>query len=79
MTKLLMSLPWKRLIRFRAIDGRILRREPIPPAEREMDLGQNTEANQLQARVLQGEDTHDTTGAIKVMNEIVRVQQIFPR
>ncbi|OJJ98425.1 hypothetical protein ASPACDRAFT_1889621 [Aspergillus aculeatus ATCC 16872] len=56
-----MPLSWKRLIRFGALDGRILRGEPILPAKREMDLGQITEANQLQARVLQGEDIYDTT------------------
>ncbi|RAH68426.1 uncharacterized protein BO66DRAFT_440042 [Aspergillus aculeatinus CBS 121060] len=40
-----------------------------------MDLGQITEANQLKARVLQGEDIYDTTGAANVTDEIVRVQQ----
>ncbi|PYI29883.1 fumarylacetoacetate hydrolase family protein [Aspergillus indologenus CBS 114.80] len=72
-----MSLPWKRLIRFRAGDGRILRGEPILPAERQIDLGQITEADQLQARVLEGQDIYDTTGATKVTDEIVTVQKIL--
>lgn len=72
-----MSLPWKRLIRFRTLDGRILRGEPILPAESTIDLGFVTDADQLQARVIQDQDIYNTTGETKVTDEIVTVKQIL--
>ncbi|GIK05784.1 hypothetical protein Aspvir_009897 [Aspergillus viridinutans] len=72
-----MSLPWKRLIRFRALDGRILRGEPILPAESTINLGLVTEADQLQASIIQGQDIYDTTGKTKVTDEVVTVKQIL--
>ncbi|KAL2817022.1 hypothetical protein BDW59DRAFT_166154 [Aspergillus cavernicola] len=72
-----MSLPWKRLIRFRALDGRILRGEPILPADKEVDLGFITEADQLQARVISGSDIYDITGETRVTDEVVTVKQIL--
>ncbi|KOC16015.1 fumarylacetoacetate hydrolase family protein [Aspergillus flavus AF70] len=72
-----MHLPWKRLIRFRALDGRILRGEPILPAENKIDLGLITEADQLQARVIQGQDIYDITGETIVTDEVVIVKQIL--
>lgn len=72
-----MSLPWKRLIRFRALDGRILRGEPILPADEEVDLGLTTNANQLQARVISGSDIYDVTGTTQVTGEVVTVEQIL--
>lgn len=72
-----MSLPWKRLIRFRALDGRILRGEPILPADEEVDLGLTTNANQLQARVISGSDIYDVTGTTQVTGEVVTMEQIL--
>lgn len=71
-----MSLPWKRLIRFIATDGRTLRGEPILPTPT-TDLGFITEANELQARVIEGEDIFDTTGKTRVTDEIVTVRTIL--
>lgn len=72
-----MSLPWKRLIRFRALDGRILRGEPILPANEEVDLGLITKADKLQARVISGSDIYDVTGTTQVTGEVVTVEQIL--
>lgn len=72
-----MSLPWKRLIRFRASDGRILRGEPILAPEKPVDLGFITEADQLQSNVITGNDIYDTTGQTHVSDEIVTVKQIL--
>lgn len=71
-----MTLPWKRLIRFIATDGRTLRGEPILPSP-ETDLGFITEADQLQARVIEGSDIYDTTGATRVTDEIVTVKTML--
>ncbi|KAJ5662858.1 hypothetical protein N7507_003589 [Penicillium longicatenatum] len=72
-----MSLPWKRLIRFEAVDGRILRGEPILPENKEIDLGFVTEADQLKAKVLVGDDIYDTTGRTKLTAEMVLVKKIL--
>ncbi|KAJ6123780.1 Fumarylacetoacetase C-terminal-like protein [Penicillium samsonianum] len=71
-----MSLPWKRLIRFTATDGRTLRGEPIllTPTT---DLGFITESDKLQARVIEGDDLYDTTGKTRVTDEIVSVKTIL--
>lgn len=71
-----MSLPWKRLIRFIATDGRLLRGEPILPTPT-TDLGFITESDKLQVRVLEGEDIYDTTGKTHFTDEIVTVQTIL--
>ncbi|OOQ86277.1 fumarylacetoacetate hydrolase family protein [Penicillium brasilianum] len=71
-----MSLPWKRLIRFIATDGRTLRGEPILPTP-DTDLGFITEADQLQARVIEGTDIYDTTGATRVTDEVVTVKTML--
>lgn len=71
-----MSLPWKRLIRFIATDGRTLRGEPILPTPT-TDLGFITESNNLQARVIEGDDIYDTTGKTRVTDEIVSVKTIL--
>ncbi|KAJ5673976.1 hypothetical protein N7462_009415 [Penicillium macrosclerotiorum] len=71
-----MPLPWKRLIRFIATDGRTLRGEPILPTPT-TDLGLITEADKLQARVIQGEDIYDTTGKTQVTDEVVTVKTIL--
>lgn len=71
-----MSLPWKRLIRFIATDGRTLRGEPILPTPT-TDLGFITEEDKLQARVIEGEDIYDTTGKTRVTDETVTVRTIL--
>lgn len=71
-----MSLPWKRLIRFIATDGRLLRGEPILPNPT-TDLGFITASDKLQARVLEGEDIYDTTGKTHLTEEVVTVQTIL--
>ena len=71
-----MKLPWKRLIRFVATDGRTLRGEPILPSE-DFDLGNITEADQLKAKVITGTDIFDTTGKTKVTDEEVTVKKLL--
>lgn len=71
-----MTLPWKRLIRFIARDGRTLRGEPILPTPA-TDLGFITESDNLQARVIEGEDIYDTTGKTRVTDETVTVRTIL--
>ena len=71
-----MTIPWKRLIRFIATDGRLLRGEPILPTPT-TDLGFITPSDKLQARVLEGEDIYDTTGKTRLTDEVVTVQTIL--
>ncbi|KAJ5654891.1 hypothetical protein N7490_001894 [Penicillium lividum] len=72
-----MSLPWKRLIRFEAVDGRILRGEPVLPENKKIDLGFVTEADQLKAKILVGSDIYDVTGETKLTEETVLVKNIL--
>lgn len=67
---------WKRLIRFVATDGRVLRGEPILPSA-DFDLGKTTAETKLQAKVITGEDIYDTTGLTKVSDEIVTVDELL--
>ncbi|OAL37348.1 hypothetical protein AYO20_03197 [Fonsecaea nubica] len=71
-----MKVPWTRLIRFVATDGRVLRGEPILPSE-DFDLGNVTEADQLKAKVIAGDDIFDTTGKTKVTDEVVTVKKLL--
>ncbi|KIW23280.1 uncharacterized protein PV07_11491 [Cladophialophora immunda] len=71
-----MKLPWTRLIRFVATDGRVLRGEPVLPSE-DFDLGNVTESDQLKAKVIVGDDIFDTTGKTKVTDEIVTVKKLL--
>lgn len=71
-----MSVVWQRLVRFVATDGRILRGEPILPAA-DFDLGDTTEATELQAKVIIGADPYDTTGKTTVTDEIVTVKRLL--
>ena len=71
-----MALPWKRLIRFQATDGRILRGEPITK-DSSLDLGMVTAADKLQARVLSEGDIYDTTGKTKLSDEVAVVKRIL--
>lgn len=72
-----MSLRWKRLIRFEAFDGRILRGEPVLPENKKIDLGFVTEADQLEAKILVGDDIYDVTGKTKLTAETVLVKKIL--
>jgi hypothetical protein len=72
-----MTLPWKRLIRFEAVDGRILRGEPVLSANEGIDLGFVTEADQLQAKILVGHDIYNTTGNTTLTEETVLVKKIL--
>lgn len=71
-----MKLPWKRLIRFQASDGRILRGEPILPKE-DFDLGLVKESDGLEAKVITGDDIYDTTGKTVVSEEVVKVKKLL--
>ncbi|KAF5579853.1 fumarylacetoacetate hydrolase [Fusarium pseudocircinatum] len=71
-----MKVAWQRLIRFVSTDGRVLRGEPILPTP-DFDLGDTTEETKLQARVLQGDDLYDTTGATRVTDEVVTVKTLL--
>jgi hypothetical protein len=71
-----MTPPWKRLIRFIATDGRTLRGEPILENPN-TDLGFITEADLLQAHIIEGDDIYDTTGKTRVTDEIVTVKTIL--
>ncbi|KAL6251919.1 hypothetical protein RBB50_002129 [Rhinocladiella similis] len=71
-----MSLPWKRLIRFRARDGRILRGEPVLPTE-DYDLGSLPVTPDLKAKVIVGSDIFDRSGATRLSEEIVTVDEVL--
>lgn len=71
-----MAVPWERLIRFVAEDGRTLHGEPILPSP-DFDLGTTTEATNLQARVITGSDIYDTTGQTAVSDEVVTVRKLL--
>ncbi|RDL35136.1 Uncharacterized protein BP5553_07067 [Venustampulla echinocandica] len=67
---------WKRLIRFVATDGRILRGEPLLPSPN-FDLGTTTAETKLQAKVIVGDDPYDTTGKTTVSDEKVTVKKLL--
>lgn len=71
-----MALPWKRLIRFIATDGRVLRGEPILPNPK-TDLGFITESDNLQAKIIEGDDIYDTSGKTRVTDKVVTVKTIL--
>ncbi|KAL5591124.1 hypothetical protein FOBRF1_014681 [Fusarium oxysporum] len=71
-----MCVAWERLIRFVADDGRTLYGEPILPSA-DFDIRNTDEKTLLRARVLEGQDIYDTTGATKLTDEIVTVQTLF--
>lgn len=75
------KIAWTRLIRFEATDGRILRGEPNHAFHDnetdEFDLGKISEADQLQARVITGEDIFNTTGNTIVTDEVVTVKRLL--
>lgn len=71
-----MKVTWDRLIRFVATDGRVLRGEPILPSP-DFDLGLTTEATNLTAKVIVGDDVYDESGKTLVTDEIVTVKQLL--
>jgi 2-keto-4-pentenoate hydratase/2-oxohepta-3-ene-1,7-dioic acid hydratase in catechol pathway len=71
-----MGVCWNRLIRFVTPDGRILRGEPILPHD-DFDLGTTTSEIGLQAKVIEGNDIYDNTGATSVTDEIVQVDKLL--
>ena len=71
-----MKVSWDRLIRFQAVDGRILRGQPILPAG-DFDLGFTQEEDGIEAKVIIGDDMYDTTGKTKVSDEIVKVKKLL--
>ncbi|KAF5567563.1 fumarylacetoacetate hydrolase [Fusarium phyllophilum] len=71
-----MKVAWQRLIRFVSTDGRVLRGEPIPPTP-DFDLGDTTEETKLKARVIEGDDLYDTTGATRVTDEVATVKTLL--
>ncbi|KAF4503018.1 fumarylacetoacetate hydralase [Fusarium agapanthi] len=71
-----MKVAWQRLIRFVSTDGRLLCGEPILPTP-DFDLGNTTEETKLQARVIEGDDLYDTTGATRVTDEVVTVKTLL--
>lgn len=73
------QIAWTRLIRFEAADGRILRGEPILPGETagDFDIGRISQADNLQAQVVIGDDIFDTTGKTVVTNEVVPVKRLL--
>lgn len=74
--ELKMKVAWQRLIRFVSTDGRTLRGEPILPTP-EFDIGDTVEQTRLQARVIDGDDVYDTTGATRVTEEVVTVKTLL--
>lgn len=69
-----MPVGWSRLIRFLATDGRVLRGEPIFPSA-DFDLGNVTEKDQLQAKIIHGDDIFgDET---KVTEELATVKEML--
>lgn len=71
-----MQVPWTRLIRFVSTDGRTLYGEPILPSD-DFDLGTTTESTSLRARVIQGSDLYDVSGATKVTDEVATVKELL--
>jgi len=71
-----MKVPWERLIRFVATDGRVLRGEPILPSP-DFDLGSTTAETGLKVKVIEGSDLYDTTGVTRVTDEVVVVKQLL--
>lgn len=59
-----------------AADGRVLYGEPIMP-DPDFDLGITTEQTGLEAKIIQGEDLYDTTGATRVTEEVVLVKRLL--
>jgi hypothetical protein len=72
----IMPSNWKRLIRFEASDGRVLRGEPILPTS-DFDVGSTTEATGLQAKVIQVAEGGIFDSNTKVTDETVTVKKLL--
>ena len=71
-----MHVAWDRLIRFEATDGRTLRGQPILPTP-DFDLGTTTEATQLKANIIKGDDIYSVSGDTVVTDEVVTVKKLL--
>lgn len=71
-----MRVAWSRLIRFEATDGRVLRGQPILPTP-DFDLGTTTEATQLKANIITGDDIYSVSGDTVVTDEVVTVKTLL--
>ncbi|KAH7119960.1 fumarylacetoacetate hydrolase family protein-like protein [Dendryphion nanum] len=67
---------WKRLIRFEATDGRILRGEPILPSP-DFDVGTTTEQTGLRAKVIDVANADIFDAATKVTDEEATVKKLL--
>lgn len=67
---------WTRLIRFIAPDGRIHYGEPILPTP-DYDIGDASPHHELRARILEGADIFDISGATHVTDEEVLVEKVL--
>lgn len=71
-----MKVSWARLVRFTAVDGPVLRGEPILPCD-DYDLGKLTEGDEIKAKVVMGDDPFDTTGKTVVSDEVVTIKKLL--
>lgn len=71
-----MKLAWARAIRFVSSDGRTLYGDPILPYE-DYDLGSLHEGDQIKARVIEGTDLFDESGATRLSSEVVTVSKLL--
>lgn len=67
-----MKVPWQRLIRFEAGEGRVLLGEPI--ISEDFDLGNFKEGDELTAKVIDGTSIYDDC---KVTDEVVKVKKLL--
>lgn len=71
-----MAPTWKRLIRFEATDGRVLRGEPVLPSE-DFDVGSTTEQTGLKAKVIQVAEGGIFDEKTRVTDEEVTVKNLL--
>jgi hypothetical protein len=71
-----MALSWKRLVRFRSTDGRVLRGEPVVRDDLQ-DLGSITAADEVEVRILSEGDIYDTTGKTRLLEETAIVERVL--
>ncbi|KAH7039584.1 uncharacterized protein B0I36DRAFT_139 [Microdochium trichocladiopsis] len=71
-----MGVSWDRLVRFEAVDGRILYGEPILPTP-DYDLGFLAESDGVKAKIITGSDIFDETGATEVSDETATIKALL--
>lgn len=71
------GIPWDRLIRFEATDGRILRGQPILPVTSDFDIGKVGESDGLRANIIVGDDIFSTDGSTQITDEVVTVKHLL--